>query len=448
MNTPPPTAQKRDPEQLPARLGGLLSIALTPWLLALTYQHWVAGIYWLSATAFVTAAAVLFARRRSRPANGPRPEILASAGLLVVTALANNWVSGSFADPSFAGLLIATGVISLLVSPAAGAITLGLTCALGGVFWLAPTLGIAVPSGLPPELTRLHNFIERAGPLLAAPIILYGVVLVRRRPESSLEQAREELRNASQKAVEIQRRYSEIESTAVSGLALGVGHQINNRLTALIGDLQFLESQLQDATDPAVGRFAEDATPIIRETLDIAWAAAHDVRHLSLLHSDGRSEELEIGPLLEQSVQLLPSTIRRRASFHVDIAPDLVTVGDSSLVITSLTELLRNAALALAERPGQDSTISVQALRKSSRILIEIADTGCGMTEDVLERCREPFFTTRPIESGTGMGLTKASDTFERMGGTLELESAPGAGTRVLIDLPCAEDADSPPLDE
>ena len=75
-------------------------------------------------------------------------------------------------------------------------------------------------------------------------------------------------------------------------------------------------------------------------------------------------------------------------------------------------------------------------MRRNDRIVIRIADSGEGMTPATLARCREPGFSTREVHQGMGMGLTNACNTFEGMGGRIELESQHGRGTRVEVQLP------------
>jgi signal transduction histidine kinase len=90
--------------------------------------------------------------------------------------------------------------------------------------------------------------------------------------------------------------------------------------------------------------------------------------------------------------------------------------------------------------------VTVRTRREAGDAIVEVIDTGSGMTAEVRERCLEPFFTTKG-DDGTGLGLAMVFGIIKRHQGSLEIESAPGHGTTFRIRLPaCAPLAESPPL--
>jgi signal transduction histidine kinase len=97
--------------------------------------------------------------------------------------------------------------------------------------------------------------------------------------------------------------------------------------------------------------------------------------------------------------------------------------------------LVINAAQAIEER----GVIEIRTCRDGRHsVCVEIADTGKGIAPEQLPRIFDPFFTTKPIGKGTGLGLSIAYGIVQRHGGRIEVESAPGAGTRFRIRLPLA----------
>lgn len=114
--------------------------------------------------------------------------------------------------------------------------------------------------------------------------------------------------------------------------------------------------------------------------------------------------------------------------------PVLVVAGQVEL---ALFNLVQNAADAM---PGGGTlTISTRRLHRGGAgefAVLEVADTGAGMTPDVVLRAAEPFFSTKGQGKGTGLGLSLVRDCAEQSGGTLEIDSILGQGTRIRIVLP------------
>jgi two-component system NtrC family sensor kinase len=101
----------------------------------------------------------------------------------------------------------------------------------------------------------------------------------------------------------------------------------------------------------------------------------------------------------------------------------------------ALREIVKNALQA--SRPG--GRVVLSTFVEGARIGIEVADEGTGMPEDVRRRACEPFFTTRPLGQGIGLGLTIAYGTVRQMGGEIRVHSDVGRGTRVQALLPAAD---------
>ena len=170
-------------------------------------------------------------------------------------------------------------------------------------------------------------------------------------------------------------------------------------------------------------------------------------------HEQAALQPVELGALVEQSrawlAPLLPENIAlkvvNQASGPLWVEADAVNLEQA------LLNLALNARDAMAE--GGVLTISLcreQEMAQQDRdedcafACVGVKDTGCGMDDETLRRAREPFFTTKPSGKGTGLGLGSAARIAESLGGTLHIESAPGAGTRIRLLLP--ERADIAPL--
>ena len=107
--------------------------------------------------------------------------------------------------------------------------------------------------------------------------------------------------------------------------------------------------------------------------------------------------------------------------------------------------LLSNAADAVADRPEPRIEIGVRST-PGNRIQAWVQDNGAGMPQEVLTRIFEPFFTTKPTGSGTGLGLPVVKQLVESWGGTIQVQSQPGSGTRMVLDIPAASPSSPGPV--
>jgi len=132
-----------------------------------------------------------------------------------------------------------------------------------------------------------------------------------------------------------------------------------------------------------------------------------------------------------------------RITVRQNVAPDTVALASEA----DLRELLTNLIINAVDACEDSGTISIQARPEGDVILLEVADSGHGMTDDVRARCLEPFFTTKK-DRGTGLGLPMVHRIVRRHGGTISIESAPGQGATIGVRLPraSAETATGPAL--
>ncbi len=148
----------------------------------------------------------------------------------------------------------------------------------------------------------------------------------------------------------------------------------------------------------------------------------------------GGESELAIDALVDRAIRMVA---RGRAGSRVAVrlAPGLprLSVGGDELVRV-LANLVDNALHASAPA----DVVSVIAVEETGHLCIEVCDRGCGMDATVAARAFEPFFTTRSASGGSGLGLAVCRDLVAGLGGSIDLESTPGSGTRVRVALPLA----------
>ncbi len=221
---------------------------------------------------------------------------------------------------------------------------------------------------------------------------------------------------------------------AVGQMASGIAHDFNNHLT---GVLAFLEMSLdRDDLDPELRGWLE----MSRES---SMAAAAVVTLLRSFYRRDTSEGLEpvdINELAAGTISLTRPRWREMPRQHgitIDVKEDFHEVGcilgNAAELRDALTNLLFNAVDAMPS----GGEITIRTRRINDVISLEVQDAGTGMSDEVRERCLEPYFTTKGIQ-GTGLGLSMVHGLVERNRGRLEIDTALGRGTTIRLILPRA----------
>ena len=217
---------------------------------------------------------------------------------------------------------------------------------------------------------------------------------------------------------------------AVGTLAGGIAHDFNNILASVIG---YAELAMLDAE-------SEELQSDLSQVLTAASRGRQMVQRI-LAFSRRSGEELrpvEIEPIVSETLRLLLPTLPHGVTidFHDEDRVPAV-LGDAGQLHQVILNLCGNAIYAMRETGG---TLTVRLLRTEllgqTYLRVEVIDTGTGMTPGVLERALDPFFTTKPPDEGTGMGLAMVHGIITGMGGIFRLESAIGTGTTAIIELP------------
>jgi two-component system NtrC family sensor kinase len=210
-------------------------------------------------------------------------------------------------------------------------------------------------------------------------------------------------------------------------LAAGVAHEINNPLTGVLTFAHLLrEKPNLDEQDRA------DLDLIIRETT----RAAEIVRRL-LDFSRERPvmmERLELDEVVRRTVQL----IRNQKLFEGIVITEHLqeNLPEINGDMNRLQQVILNLALNSCEAMPQGGTITITTALSNGEVRLEIADTGCGIKPDVMERIFEPFFTTKPVGQGTGLGLAVTYGIVQQHGGSIEVECEEGKGTKFILAFP------------
>jgi signal transduction histidine kinase len=227
----------------------------------------------------------------------------------------------------------------------------------------------------------------------------------------------------------------------IARMAGGVGHEFNNLMAGILGIGETL------AAAPAT---SEQLPHFGRSLIDVADRGGTLAHALMIYAGSGFLDfkVVDLGDCVRSAVEAFRTTVGRGTEIHLRM-PDgpINTRVDPEKLAIALGHLLMNSLEALPDSQGRidvDVTVtddpptgvtgtSMAAQRFAS---ISIIDNGIGMDADVLARARDPFFTTREIGRGTGLGLSMVDGLILASDGRIEIESQPGKGTQVTMWLP------------
>jgi PAS domain S-box-containing protein len=226
---------------------------------------------------------------------------------------------------------------------------------------------------------------------------------------------------------------------AIGTLAGGVAHDFNSLLTVLRGNTEFL---LEDERD-------DERRSALEEMRLAAQRAAALTRQLLIL---GRKELPGSGLLdVAQVIRTLEPIVARMAGPRVRVAVEVAeaswVTADQSQLEQLVLNLVGNArdsmsdggTIALRCAPvtlATESRAAIGAVPAGTWLRVAVADDGAGMTPEVLGRALEPFFTTKPVGQGTGLGLATVQTIVQGLQGQVTIDSQPGVGTTVCCWLP------------
>ena len=304
---------------------------------------------------------------------------------------------------------------------------------------------------------NMRQWLVNKLPLLDADGETENIVTValdigeRKRGELEMRKAKDAAEAALRNLRETQKSLIEAEKLAALGrLVAGVAHEVNNPVGISLTVASSLERKTANfAAEVARGdlrrsslhEFLEtsrDASSQLVANLNRAAELITSFKQVAADRNYSDQRSFDLGDLTEQVVMSLrPGLRKQNLALNVDCQPNLVMNSYPGPYGQVLTNLFLNS-VAHAFPDGKPGAVDIQ-VRESGKDNVEIlfSDNGCGMSLDVRRRAFDPFFTTRRDQGGTGLGLHIVySIVTSRLGGRLDLDSEPGAGTRIQIILP------------
>lgn len=275
------------------------------------------------------------------------------------------------------------------------------------------TIGYLEPR---PELDEGPFLVEERS-LLEAAAIQLGSIVSQREAEAEQERLRDQLLHADRLAT-------------VGKLAAGVAHELNEPLGAVLGFAQLLRPTF-DAEDPRLADLGK-----------IETAALHGrdiVRKLLLFarQTPANRSRLVVDDVVDDAVSILDA--RRRA---IGLEVDRIRGGESAVVDADpaqLRQVVVNLVANAFHATHEGGRVSIEVGIDREWTVIDVIDSGEGMSADIRDRAFLPFFTTRELHEGTGLGLAVVHGIVTAHGGRVEVESSPGSGSRFRVLLPTSE---------
>jgi len=238
---------------------------------------------------------------------------------------------------------------------------------------------------------------------------------------------------------EIQLLQSE-KMSSIGVLAAGVAHEINNPLTSIAGYAEALVRRFRE--DPGVvdDRRLDD----FPHYLDVIVREAYRCKGIidSLLsfsrRSDGHLGLVDVNRIIMEVLELVFLKARHeKIEIREDLCPDLPLVqGDAAALRQVFMNLVMNALQAVEE----DGAVEISSILEGAEVTVRIQDSGAGISTEVLEQIWTPFFTTKEVGQGSGLGLAVSYNIVKKHAGEIEVESKEGEGSQFTVRLPACQE--------
>lgn len=235
---------------------------------------------------------------------------------------------------------------------------------------------------------------------------------------------------------------------ALGLLAAGVSHEINNPVCAILSNVGALRDQLEGVLSrprylrtEALEEHSADWLESLGDCVAAARRIESIVRTLNVFSRRAATESavVDVNEEVHTVLRLIGREVRFQARFDVSLDPDLPRVVAPANAITQIvTNLVVNALQAVDNVPVADRWVGITTSFDDETVMIEVADSGPGVSEEIAGRIFDPFFTTKPVGKGTGLGLSITRELVQRCNGEIFLDPGPGQGARfrVLFERP------------
>ncbi|MHB8416907.1 MAG: sensor histidine kinase [Myxococcales bacterium] len=256
---------------------------------------------------------------------------------------------------------------------------------------------------------------------------LAGMVDARELQRRELEAAHAELQRLHRTAL------NQEKLAGLGMLAAGIAHEINNPMSYVTSNVGSLLADLraEPALSATVREYVDEVLPATLDGIRRVNSIVGDLRRFARGDGD-HLVRYDLNDEIEAALRLTQGRLTSRCEVKLTLGELPEVLGRPRQIGQVLVNLIVNAAQAIEDT----GTIEVTSAAGLGEVSFSVRDTGCGMDERTQQHLFEPFFTTKPLGEGTGLGLAVIHGIVTDHGGRIEVESAPGRGSRFTVTLP------------
>jgi signal transduction histidine kinase len=219
-------------------------------------------------------------------------------------------------------------------------------------------------------------------------------------------------------------------------IAAGVAHEINNPMAYVTMNVHTLLEDLRDTPNlpEALRGYVDDLLPSTIDGISRVNTIVRDLQQFARGDTDVQAD-FELNNEIEAAARISKNQLKGRVKLNLALEPLPSLHGKPRQLTQVMVNLIVNAVHAIGDRI--DGRIDVASgVAPDGSVLVTIRDNGCGMSDDVKARVFQPFFTTKEVGRGTGLGLSVVFGIVEAHGGTIELSSTVDVGTTFTLRFP------------
>lgn len=291
------------------------------------------------------------------------------------------------------------------------------------LFAMIPLTSLGITENILPHEDRLTNSI-------LANVFVFTIVIVFTFLFRYALVAKNRILGASMKELqETTQKLIQSEKMASLGImSAGVAHEINNPLNFIKGGIEVLDEELKKEKNLSMDH--EPCIHVVKEGVTRAAAIVNSLSHFSR-QTDSMDESCDLHNILDNCLVMLQQKLKYKANLIKNYSSDTVLIkGNEGKLHQVFLNFLSNAEQAIESK----GTVTIDTVVHEKTISISIADTGVGIDPENLKKISDPFFTTKPVGKGTGLGLTITYRIIEEHGGSVSVSSKAGKGTKFTVE--------------